>query len=384
MGWFEESPRTFAAIDVGSHTLKGMAFERLRDLPPRVIKKAAYRTPHSAKFQRTAAKMHEFLFALAKQLGKIPERIVISLGPNVGAHELVYWSVSSPAGIKISGVKELQSYFQELFNSHRDSEHAMLAYPLELYANGYPSTIYRDESTALWPRKLSGVQELGFQTLLFSPPAEIGEELLNIKNTLGGMPVEFVPRVAVYKEALAKAAKISHLFFIEVGGEETTLLLLKEGILRQQATFPLGSRHFFRGIAKHFKISLEEAEELKQQYTKGITGETVRSRLRVFLLTETGIWEKMFLETLGSFYQAGPLPADVLVTGEGARFPEILERLRSAAWLKEFSDASAPSIKIFEAQNVFEGNTLGGTLQGPEEIGLAALIYYSIYHTPLF
>lgn len=384
MDLFDRNPEIFAVINVETHTLRGMVFERRGNLSPRVIKKMVYTSPHSAEFRRMAAKMHEFLFALAKQLGKVPERIVISLGPHIGAHELAYWPVSSPAVVKISGVKELRGYFQGLFDSHRDSEHAMLACPLEIYANGYPAAIYRDEFSAAWPRKFSGVRELEFQVLLFSPPAEIGKELLNIKNTLGGMSVEFIPRIAVYKDVLPKVANVPSIFFIEVGGEETILLLLKEGILQQQATFPLGSRHFFRGIARILNTSLEEAEELKQQYIKGIVENPVRSRLRAFLLTETGIWEKMFLKTLELFYTVGPLPIDVLVTGEGARFPEILERLRDAAWLKEFSDASAPSVKIFEAQNVFGGDTLRGALQGPEDTGLASLAYYSLHHTPLF
>ena len=69
----------------------------------------------------------------------------------------------------------------------------------------------------------------------------------------------------------------------------------------------------------------------------------------------------------------------VLLFGGGAYLPEIVSILRGTDWLGGFSYHTVPEVKILEASNFFQGNSLGGFLQGPEDVGLASLVIYSLH-----
>ena len=373
-------------MDMGSHAIKGVVFAvpEPPETTPRVLKKIVYKFPQSLRMEKSGHRLHEFLFSLIKSLEKVPSKIIIALSPNVGEYTLVYWKAVQP---KITTAIELRKQFQNLFEINRGQDKALIAYPLELMINGYPvSRVLAGipNGSRDWYKHLQGAEEVAFRTMLVHLPDEISADLKDTKESLGGMPIEFVPRLAVYKESIVGALKIPDLFLVEVGGEETTLALIKNKELVQFRSFPLGSRHFFRSIARRFDVSFEAAEDLKRQYGQELLGKAKSSQLREFLLKKVGEWERPFLEELKAFYPSGPIPADVALTGEGALMPEITAIVKSSGWLGEFSYAQVPKVRVLAAENVFTGDTLGGSLRESQEFALASLIFYSLHYNPMF
>lgn len=372
-------------MDMGSHAIRGVVFA-VSDPgeTPRVLKKIVYKFPQSLRMEKSGHRLHEFLFSLIKSLEKVPTKIIIALSPNAGECTLAYWKAVQP---KITTAMELRKQFQNLFEINQDQNKALMAYPLELMVNGYPASRVLagiPNGSRDWYKHLQGAEEIVFRTMLVHLPDEISADLKDTKESLGGMPIEFVPRLAVYKESIVGALKIPDLFLVEVGGEETTLALIKNKELVQFRSFPLGSRYFFRSIARRFDVSFGAAEDLKRQYSQGLLGEAKRSQLKEFLLKKVEEWEKLFLEGLKDFYPPGPMPADVALTGEGALMLEITAIVKSSGWFSEFSYAGIPKVRVLAAENVFTGDTSGGFLREPQEFALASLVFYSLHHKPLF
>lgn len=372
-------------VDVGSHSIKTVIFESPETrgsgiAHPRALKKKVVVLPVPPDPVRIVSQLRETLFSTVKDLGRIPSVITVALGPYLAEHSLAVWNVDK--GLekrKAITRKELGSYFQNLFEGRRDPKKALIAYPLDLLVNGYGLGSFSKREDKI---TLGGA--VSFRTFLLYFPHEIGAALSAAKQSLGGLPIEFLPLSSVYQESIPRALGISDAFLIDVGGEETTLCLLKEGTIAHVASFALGAHHFLRGIARVTSVSLDEAEDLKRQYTQGAMSEAKKQELNNFIRQEVLSWKKMFLASLESFYPVGPLPARVLFFGGGAYITDIADDIKNGEWMRDFSYATSPEVQILRAENFFQGDTFGGLLSGPEDAGLASLVVYSMYHRPLF
>ncbi len=380
-----KKPKLFAVVDIGSHLIRALIFEeRVRDSAPRVIKKMVIKLPASYDKERIFNRLRELMFAMVKELERIPEKITVALGPHLVEHSFRVWTVTNLDIYKKITRQELNSYFRNLFEENKGKEFSALAYPLGLLINGYPVNIKDIESRAKSLIVLPARINIGFKVLFLVFTREVGKILSDMKASLGGMPIEFIPLVAATQEALTKTLGIKDGFLVDVGGEETTLIYLKDGEICETVKFSLGARHFLRGITRIAAISFEEAEDVKRQYVQGMLSESKKQELNDFFRKEAELWQKMFLEALDSFYHIGPIPPKILLFGGGAYLPEIAGILRDPSWFKNFSSFDAAELKILEAENLFEGNTCNGFIKGPADVGLASLIAYSTKHEPVF
>ncbi|MBI2640651.1 MAG: hypothetical protein HYW91_02035 [Candidatus Sungbacteria bacterium] len=403
MAWYDlfrrESPNLRAVIDVGSHSIKTVVFSaggarlpvgqgsvfggemsgNIAVPKPKIIKKTAFKFSSAPDPARVVTQLREILFSTLKELGRVPSVITIALGAYLADTSLATWTVGGNLPKKNSvSRRELGIYFQNLFEQKHDSGRALVAYPLGVLMNEY-RIIPRSAQ-----EKIPVKGAVGFQTMLLYFQGEIGTALASAKQSLGGLPIEFMPLAATYQESIPKGLGIADAFLIDIGGEETALALLKDGAIAQVASFPFGAHHFVRGTAKTLSISFDEADDLKRQYAAGGVGVVKKSELGLFLKEEAEHWKKMFLSSLDSFYATGPLPARVLLFGGGAYLAEIADAVRKPDWIGGFSYVSSPEVQILRAENFFGGETLGGFLTGPEDAGLASLIVYSRDHAPLF
>lgn len=375
-------------VDVGSSTLRALIFEASEArMVNRVIKK--FVEPMPLGRGQTVKKLREFIFAVVRSLEKVPLKITVTLGPHFGDHMLTSWTLRPSQGFKSLSRKELQVQFQNLFQQNRDGAKSVIAYPVGVIANGYSINRLlaerdRTAQTLLTTRDLAGVKELGFRALLLYFPNEPAFELMEVKQSLGGLPIEFVPLGGAQKEAVLGAFQTRDAFLIDIGGEETALMLLRDGELTQCASFSIGMNHTLRGISKAFSASFNEAKNLRRQYAQGILNSALRSRMRDFLALQVEAWKKKLVETLGAFYTSGPIPPAIFLFGEGTDTPEFGTILRKGEWLQGASYTEAPEVRILAGESFFGGDTLGGNLKGAEDVNLASGVFYSLHHEPLF
>ena len=333
MGLFSKiRPEIQAVVDLGTDFVKGAVF-KVEDEGRKIqiIKKMRSSISATLK-EKSGHKLHEFLFNMVRELERIPSKITIAIGPHIGKYSVAYWSSPTKGGPRVSTAGDARKYFENLFEQHREPEKALVAYPLEVVANGYGMSHEPQYS------ELKKAETLGFRTIVLYLPDNIGADLLDTKESFGGMPIEFVPRIAVYKEAVVGGFDKKDALLIEAENEFCTILLIKGGELKGARTFS------FKGLND---------------------------------------WEKLFLQELEWFYPIGPIPPEVLLFGEGVALEGIAGLLKNGAWLRDYSFADVPKIMLFEAQSIFQGDTMKGELRGRAEVGLASLIYYSLTHKSL-
>ncbi len=356
-------PRIRGVVDVGSDAIKALLFEFRSDdagagqmnggvHPARIrpIEKFVSTLPPGYTGLRLVQKIRENVFAMVRRIERVPAGIVIAIGPTVAEYKTDTWRVALGNGNKLLTRRELASHYQRLFEENSDLRRAAITAPVEVLVNGWPLAAgEKGLDEQILPR--SEVKELAFRTLSLYMPVELGAVFAEIKNVLGGMPIEFVPLALAEKEAVVSALGAEDFFLIDVGGAETSLIAVKKGRFARAAFIPLGARGM----------------------------RDVKSRDK-----EIGQWKELFRKALGAFYTSGPLPTNVLLAGGGARIAQLRSALQTADWLGEFSHAVVPGIRVLEGASFFGGDTLAGHLGGPEDAGLASLIIYSLGHRPLF
>jgi cell division ATPase FtsA len=388
--WGKQKSPVFMVIDVGTHAIRALTFELPKEgKNPVIIKKYFFRMPHSSHIDyghsghhtlHISAKLREIIFEALKELGRVPKKIWIGVGPHLAPYSLETWSGEFEAKGKTITKDEFFAYFEDLSKKYRDENTYMMAFPVEGSVNRYPVNIREFAEVTLPSVGGKTVKNVSveFRVIVLRFPKDVGHAFVEIKESLGGMPIEFTPIAAVVLNIIPEVLGLKDIFLIDVGGEETSLMLLRNELLLQFVYFPMGVGHFINGIAKITGASMEEAEDARRLYFERITDPRKRDKLTQFLAKESQEWKEKFLETRESFYHVGLLPEDVVLFGGGAALLEIREILRDSDWLKGFSYAQQPRVRVLDATTIFGGDTLGGHIQGPADVGLGALAYYAM------
>lgn len=382
-------------IDVGSHALKVIVFNKgdsaARDLP-KPVKKVFMNLPvalnksvkgagigNNALF--IAHKLRELIFFLVKELERIPAELTVGVSPSFSESVLETWSTTNVGSLKTLSRSEIGRIFQTLYKEHREDKNVIFVTPVEILINGYAVSL---DKRPMHFSNESQIQEISFRTLVLRFPEEAGKQILGLHRSFGGLKIDCIPLVAAHATSLSTVMSVNNALIVDIGGEETTLSLLSDRKLRAIAYFPLGVHHFLRNIAETMSVLFEEAEDLKRQYAQDVLPEAKKVVIQDIFVREAVSWENLFMNVLESFFALEPLPGEVFVIGGGAYIQELVSVLRKPDWMKRYSNVSSPVIRIASAQSFFEGNSLNGFIQGPEEAGLASLMLYSLHHQPLF
>lgn len=365
--------RTSIAIDVGSHSIKGVILET-GGVMPRIIAKQVVNLPlfynpkeESIALKRLVIKTRKLLLDLTQMAENIPERALIAVSSGPAVISIKKWCAGRDEAVRTMTRNNAKNLFEKIKNKNAGAN--TFAYPLECTLNESPLRAGKI--------RIPKNARLCFRTLLLAFPEEVASIFTETQKMLGGVRVEIIPLALAEYYAAVSALKIQNALLVDVGGEKTDLIHIKDGALTQISSFPLGGRHFIRGIAKAADVGPEEAEDLKRQYVQGIVSERRKVLLRDFLRRETKLWEDAFSKKLARFYApAGAPPPQIFLCGGGAHLTEINSVIRNGDWIKSSPYTESPRVNILRADTLFGGNSLGGNLQGPEEFGLSALVFY--------
>jgi hypothetical protein len=413
-GFFKQRPDLRTVIDVGSHTTKAVIFE----MPPRdshgsrrlpkIVKKMVLKLPLLYKEDRVIAKLREFIFAVVRELERVPEKITVAFSSTlIGASLVELRTPLSHEGGGVLSKDGVRAYFNVAVKEHTEIPTGSIIIPVDFSINGYPAWWSEPSCQIFSPRPaeyegvgVSAVSEItrpytphgrirtegeiSFHSFVLKPSKDVELALTHMKQSLGGMSIEFIPLVIAQKEAMVYACGVKDALLVDMGGEETVVLLMREYTVRSTVSFPIGVRHFLRGVSKMTSLTFEEAEDLKRQDAQGLISSSQREKLHQFLAQEIDRWKQQYREALESLYHYGPIPSTIFLCGGGAHLPEMRSLLQSEDLFEGLSHAVKPSVIVFEATRLFEGSSLGGFLQGPEELGLASLMAYSLCHEPIF
>lgn len=363
-------------FDVDSHSIRALIFE----VPPaggvpKVIKKMVVKLRIASGGARTAEKMRELMLISMKILERVPEEILVSIGPSLAEYKIETWNNSFDSKPKVISPKELELIFSETARQHGDSEKAAGFELAAVEANGYPILPSEIAHTPL--------TSIAFRVFLMFLSEEAKFAFADTGKIFGGIPLRFVPSLAVFAKSIAATQKLCQTLVVEVNDAETLIMAFNKNTLAGFSVFPFGAANFARRVAERRNFAYQEAKDTIRQASFGIRFAHDARNMEEIMASAGTAWKNKFLQAMNSLYSCGPFSGDVLLLGEGAYIIPIRAYLNSSEWFEGVSYAATPRLRVLDAASFFDGNTFGGVLQGPEDAELAALVHYSLFHKPL-
>lgn len=133
---------------------------------------------------------------------------------------------------------------------------------------------------------------------------------------------------------------------LDIGGEDTGLLVFSDGALQFVRAFPFGGADVTRAIADEFRISFEDAETLKRQWVAGALAASAEKRLAAATEAVIREWKKELAASLKEAAVRQMITPSIYVTGGGALTPLLPSMLADADFINEFSLAGNEQISL--------------------------------------
>jgi len=160
---------------------------------------------------------------------------------------------------------------------------------------------------------------------------------------------------------LDKEQNIPYLFdlefndaiFLDVGGEVSQFFLVKKGKTEAIFEFESGGVDFTDKLSKILGLNLEDARNLKHNYSNFILSEDVRKKVREILTEEVRNWFLNFKKTLEIILEKQKIlfPSRMFIFGGGSSLPEIQEVLEVGDW-GGLTFISKPEVKIINPKDL--------------------------------
>ncbi len=376
-------------IEIAPEGVQALIFTVSREGMPRVVRKIALETGSAAagigmeahgseEMRRTAGLLHDLLLRVVRQFGVLP-RVVIGIGT---FHEMITFqeiAVRIDRPQKHYSGRMLEEYLRGAAESRGEGGNAWRVFPVRIIANGYET-----DAKILSRGDAAGVKELVFPSVVMNLPEELSASFEGVTSMWGGIAVEFVPLQILLLDAFMKNGSLGDALMILLDRTHTLLLLFRDQKLLSFASFAHGSDEMVRHAAKNQELSFKDGRARVREYTQGFEMPGGKIRLGQALEEAARVWKKYLLDALDGLYHLGPLPADVILFGEGGRIPEVRRALSAEDWLGHYSFAATPHVRLLQGQALFQGDSLAGALGGPEDVPLAALMGYSLHKRSLF
>lgn len=161
-----------------------------------------------------------------------------------------------------------------------------------------------------------------------------------------------VESLAAAKSVLSKKQKELGVVLINLGGNVTSFAVFEEGNLIHVGVLPIGASHVTNDIAIGLRTSIDVAEKVKLEYGSALADEVDKkeeidlsridsqeegevSRYHVAEIIEARLEEIFSLinKELKAIGRAGLLPAGAVLTGGGAKLPQIVELVKDTLGL---------------------------------------------------
>ena len=200
--------------------------------------------------------------------------------------------------------------------------------------------IVNDEIFNEFPFHIKKIDEIKVDSKIICIPKKINIKIkenfqkinLNIKNIF----------CSTYTKTLFYLKKLNYenISFLEIGFNKTTIVIYEKNVLKLIYSIPVGSFHITKDISKIFKISTQEAEEIKKLFNKSDTefsysnnsknnsnsakiilnkGISINTLKKVILYRIQEIFDLIFIKSNISKYNLQLNNSDLFLIGEGSK-----------------------------------------------------------------
>ncbi|GAB4283946.1 MAG: hypothetical protein Kow0081_0830 [Candidatus Dojkabacteria bacterium] len=160
---------------------------------------------------------------------------------------------------------------------------------------------------------------------------------------------------------------------IDIGAGTTDVVVAKEGDILGLAMFAIGGRSFTKRIEKEFKISHDEAEELKIQYSNGKLDNYREKEIKASLQNDIKAWIVGVELALAEIEEIEMFPRDIYICGGGSMLPDIKDILLENGWIQKLPFPKHPNVKFLYPNKVADVIDLTRSMIEPIDVTPLAL-----------
>lgn len=161
--------------------------------------------------------------------------------------------------------------------------------------------------------------------------------------------------------------------FIDIGGGTTDVAIVRNGGLEGTKMFALGGKAFTKRLARDFRITFEDAEDLKVKYGQGLLSGQSAQQINQIILQDSYVWLGGVELSLSEFAETDSLPSNIYLCGGGSALPEIKQVLLDGRWHNNLPFAKRPSVSFLQPRDVIYMLDQTGELVSPQDVTPLAL-----------
>ncbi|OGI85949.1 hypothetical protein A3A01_00920 [Candidatus Nomurabacteria bacterium RIFCSPLOWO2_01_FULL_39_17] len=380
----KEKEELMLVFDVGSSSVGGAFFVAQKSSIPRLI--FSLREPIALE-EKINIDIDRFLLLTIKSLETVASKICLR---GIGAPSEVFCVLSSPWHVSQTRTVNLEKntpfiFTPELASSLIDKE----------------VKFFEDEHLAQYENDAGGIRSIELKNMKvmlngYEAPNPVNQKAKMLSMTLffSMSPEIFLkkieeaicryfhcPRIKFSSFTMASFTIVRDLFInqrdfllVDIRGELTDISMIKQDILKETASFPMGLNFIIRGIAFALNCSLDEARSFFSLYKEGHASKLVEKRIGPIILFLKAEWLRKFQESLSNLSNDISIPANVFITAN----PELADFFIEIIKKEQFNQYSFTESKF---QITFLGTeTLHGLATFKENVVRdPALIIESIY-----
>ncbi len=342
-----------AAFDITSSSVGGILAQHNPEKSPEIITSSRFETEffpdfNFQKFQRSIFKTFDRTAAYLKKKmpegRRKPDAVLVAFSSPWYASKTKLVRLKKPEEFEVSEnfiskiideeTKSFKEEWQKKQNTgsrsaESDELDILESKNMKVSLNGYPV------------KRFAGKKALSLEFYLYM---SMGIKAIKekVKETISrhfgeGIKTQFHTSPFVFFNVLKNVIDLEKgALIIDVGGEITDVVLIRNGVLEEAISFSKGENFLIRRIASVFRVSPEEASSLLGQYTRGDLHSASKEKMRNIIELAGKEWCQFFKNSLGS-PEFSFLPSQIFFIGRGA-----------AAVLKDFVNCEGN--QIFSSQ----------------------------------
>ncbi len=180
-------------------------------------------------------------------------------------------------------------------------------------------------------------------------------------------------KIVVEPYALSNAIDDQHIeteggIFIDVGSGTTDISIVKNGDIQGIKIFAIGGRVFTRRIESIFRVSYEEAEEMKMKYSAGSLDEYQKKEIKKGIKSDIDSWLLGIELGLEEFDEIETFPDKIYICGGGALLPDVMEGLMEYPWIQRLNFHKHPKVSFIFPNKIKDVNDLTRSLNNPIDV----------------
>lgn len=172
---------------------------------------------------------------------------------------------------------------------------------------------------------------------------------------------------AIAKSIMSNEAYEFGAIVIDIGGGTTDIALVRNGGIEGTKMFSWAGRAFTKTLARHFNLSLGEAEELKIAYSNGQLAQK-EVEVKDVLESDLNLLYEGIEVALKNLAHSEALPQRIYLCGGGSALNGLFNGIRRREMYESLPFFNKPKIKLLKAESIKEIKDSTGLLKGTENV----------------